>query len=156
MNPQILHKKFKTQITNLAIQRAKQAVPKMEKKIKQLEIEHEKSWNTSDKDEPQRMATASKIQDEIEKIKRKRFQNAKTSIKAHFDREGKTVTKYWSNLNRENKPQDPMYSLKIPKSDPPEYTQDPKKMADIGRQHHMTYSQMEYMKTTMRGKKQSK
>src|ERR1700720_3923801 len=56
--------------------------------------------------------------------------------KPHFDREGKAITKYWSNLNKENKPRDPIYSLKIPHSTPLEYTNNPEKMADIGRQHH--------------------
>jgi hypothetical protein len=135
-NPQILHKEFKTKIKDLAIRRAKQAVPKMEKRINRLETELEKAWNEPEKSEPERMALASSIQDQIEQLKRKRFQTAKTSIKAHFDREGESTTKFWSTLNKENKPRDPVYSLKIPKSEPPEYTKSPKKMADIGRQHH--------------------
>jgi hypothetical protein len=99
-NPQILHKEFKTKIKDLAIRRAKQAVPKMENRIKRLETELEKAWNELDKSEPEKMALASSIQDQIERLKRKRFQTAKTSIKAHFDREGESTTKFWSALNR--------------------------------------------------------
>ena len=135
-NPQILHKEFKTKIKSLAIQRAKQAVPKMEKKISRLETDLVNAWNEPEKSEPEKMALASVIQDQIEQLKRKRFQTAKTSIRARFDREGESTTKFWSALNKENKPRDPVYSLKIPKSEPPEYTKSPKKMADIGRQHH--------------------
>ena len=72
------------------------------------------------------MEQASTIQGEIETIKHLKFQREKTSVKDHFDQEGKSVTKFWSNLNRENKPQDPIYSLKIPNTNPPEYTQNPK------------------------------
>ena len=136
VNPQILHKEFKTKIKDLAIRRAKQAVPKMDKTIRQLESELRKTWNAPDKNELEKMTLAGTIQDQIEKLKRKRFQQAKTTIKAHFDREGEQTTKFWSNLNKENKPRDPVYSLKIPKSNPPEYTKNPTKMADIGRQHH--------------------
>ena len=135
-NPQTLHKEFKNKIKETAIRRAKQATPKMQKRINKLEEEHERARNDPDKSEPERMALASSIQDQIERLKRKRFQKAKTSIKARFDREGESITKYWSNLNKENKPRDPIYSLKIPHSTPPEYTNNPEKMADIGRQHH--------------------
>ena len=135
-NPQTLHKEFKNKIKETAICRAKQATPKTQKRINKLEEEHEKARNDPDKSEPERMALASSIQDQIKRLRRKRFQKAKTSIKAHFNREGESITKYWSNLNKENKPRDPIYSLKIPHSTPPEYTNNPEKMADIGRQHH--------------------
>jgi hypothetical protein len=103
-NPQVLHKKFKTKIKDLAIQRAKQAMLKMDKQIKLLEDKHQRAWNELDKSEPERMALAGAIQDQIGKLKQKQFRNTKMSIKAHFNHKGKSTTKFWSNLNKENKP----------------------------------------------------
>ena len=136
VNPQTLHKDFKTKIKELAIRRAKQATPKIQKIINKLEDEHEKVRNDTDRSEPERMALASSIQDQIEQLKWKKFQKAKTSIKARFNCKGESITKYWSRLNKENQTRDPIYSLKIPHSTPPEYTNNPEKMADIGRQYH--------------------
>ena len=80
-NPQTLHKEFKNKIKEAAIQHAKQATPKMQKRINKLEEEHEKARNDPDKSEPERMALASSIQDQIEQLKRKRFQKAKTTLR---------------------------------------------------------------------------
>ena len=44
-NVQLLHREFKGQIRNLAIRRAKQAVPKMDKTISKLETEHKTTLN---------------------------------------------------------------------------------------------------------------
>ena len=68
-NPQILHKEFKTEIKSLAIRRAKQAVPKMEKKISRLETDLVNAWNEPEKSEPEKMALAGVIQDQIEQLK---------------------------------------------------------------------------------------
>src|SRR6202050_338761 len=132
-NAKLLHKEFKGQIENLAIRRAKQAIPKMDKAISKLETEHEATLNQHGKSEKEIMATAGPIREHIEKLQRKRFQKAKHSTKAHFHVEGETISKYWSTLNKPNTPRDPVYSLKLPGSDPPEYTNNSWKMADIGR-----------------------
>src|SRR6202050_1762270 len=101
-NPQLLHKEFKTQIKNLAIKRAKQAIPKMDKTISKLEDEHKEALNQSNKSEQEIMATAGPIREQIERLQRKRFQKAKHSTKVHFCIEGETISKYWSALNKPN------------------------------------------------------
>jgi len=135
-NAQTLHKEFKGQIKNLAIKKAKQAIPKMQKTINKLETEHVAALNQPNKSEQEIMAEAGPIRDQIEKLQRKRFQKAKNSTKVHFSIEGKAITKYWSALNKPKTPREPIYSLRLPNSNPPKYTKSSRKMADIGRQHH--------------------
>jgi hypothetical protein len=134
-NVQLLHRELKWQIRNLAIKRAKQAVPKMDKAIKKLETEHKTTLNQMGKSEQEIMAAAGPIHEQLEQLKRKRFQKAKNSTRVHFNIEGETISKYWSTLNKPKTPREPVYSLKIPRSNPPEYTSSSQKMADIGRQH---------------------
>jgi exonuclease III len=135
-NAQLLHREFKIQIKDLAIKRAKQAIPKMDQVISKLEAEHKTALNQPGKSEQEIMAAASPIQDQLQKLQKKRFQKAKSSTKVHFHIEGETISKYWSTLNKPNTPREPVYTLKIPHSNPPVYTTNSHKMADVGRQHH--------------------
>ena len=117
-NAQLLHKEFKTQIKDLAIRRAKQAIPKMERVINKLEAELQSILNQPNKNEQEIRAAAGPVQEQLESLQRKRFQKEKNSTKVHFSIEGEAITKYWSTLNKPKAPRKPIYSLNIPRSNP--------------------------------------
>jgi hypothetical protein len=118
-NPQILFKTFKDKIKELAIDTAKVAIPKLTKKLIQLKQEHKTVINNNSFNDHEKMAQAGPIHDQIDQLEKKRFQKAKNSTETRFTLEGETISKYWSLLNKENKPRDTIFSLRKPGSDSP-------------------------------------
>ena len=137
-NPQILFKAFKDHIKELPIAQAKMAISKMTKKLTQLPVkqEHKSIINNSALTEPQRIAQAGPINDQMEQLKKKKFQKAKNTTKTRFALEGETISQYWSLLNKENQPRDPIFSLRKLGSDPPSYKMNTHHMAEIAQKHH--------------------
>ena len=135
-NPQIIFKTFKDKIKELAIDTAKIVIPKLTKKLIQLKQEHKAIINNNSLNEHEKMAQTGPIHDQIDQLEKKKFQKAKNSTKTRFTLEGETISKYWSLLNKENKPWDPIFSLWKPGSDPPRYETNSHHMAEIARKHH--------------------
>jgi hypothetical protein len=92
-NPQILFKTFKDSIKKLAIAKAKTAIPKITKKLIQLKQEHKLIINNSSLSEPQRIAQAGPLSNQIEQLEKKKFQKAKNTTKTRFALEGETISK---------------------------------------------------------------
>ena len=135
-NPQILFKTFKDRIKELAINTAKTTIPKLTKKLIQLKQEHKAIINNNSLSNHERMAQAGPIHNQIDQLEKKKFQKAKNTTRTRFTLEGETITKYWSLINKENKPCDPVFSLCKLGSDPPEYESNSHCMAEITRKHH--------------------
>ncbi|KAL6299929.1 hypothetical protein BKA93DRAFT_741518, partial [Sparassis latifolia] len=55
---------------------------------------------------------------------------------AQYRLKGEIPNKYWSNLNKERKPRDRIFSLRVPNSNPPEYIHRSDKMAELARNYH--------------------
>jgi hypothetical protein len=135
-NPQILFKAFKDRIKELAIAQAKMAISKMTKKLTQLKQDHKSIINNSALTEPQRIAQAGPVNNQMEQLEKKKFRKAKNTTKTRFALEGETISQYWSLLNKENQPRDPIFSLQKLGSDPPSYETNTHCMAEIARKHH--------------------
>jgi len=82
------------------------------------------------------MAKAGPIRDKIVQLEQKKFQKAKNTTKTCFALEGETISKYWSNLNKERKQRDPIFSLRRPNCDPPKFETNSTRMAEIARKYH--------------------
>jgi len=135
-NPQILFKTFKDEIKELAINTAKTAIPKLTKKLIQLKQEHKAIINNNSLSDHEKMAQTGPIHTQIDQLEKKKFQKAKNTTRTRFTLEGETISKYWSLINKENKPRDPIFSLRKLGSDPPRYETNSHRMAEIARKHH--------------------
>jgi exonuclease III len=135
-NPQLLFKAFKEKVKETAIAQAKTAIPKITKSIILLKQEHQQIVNDRTLTDLERMAKAGPIAAKITQLEQKKFQKAKNTTKTHFALEGETISKYWSNLNKEKKQRDPIFSLRKPNCNPPKFETNSTRMAEIARKYH--------------------
>ncbi|KAI1781819.1 Endonuclease/exonuclease/phosphatase [Ganoderma leucocontextum] len=95
-NPQAAYSRFKKEVVTEARRRAKQRMPKLERKIKRAK----KDLRTTLADEhaPECEATqrqAAMLQDQITKMEIQRFDDRRAQVAARDWLEGETISKYW-------------------------------------------------------------
>lgn len=113
LNPQTLFKTFKDKITTVLRDHAKRDVPKINNTITRLEADLKRTLNdhTNYPSAEDRGLHASMIEERIYHLKELRHKSNKNLIAARERLEGETVSKYWSSLNKEKKPQDLIHCL---------------------------------------------
>lgn len=93
-NPQILFKSFKDDAIKLIRTTAKTAVPKMEKKIEQLNNNSQSLRNDPNLDSEDKRRALGLIEERIATLETQRHQKACTATAAHDRLEGETISKY--------------------------------------------------------------
>src|SRR5271156_502072 len=135
-NLQTLWKSLKNEIINIARNQAKITIPKLEKEIKDLEEKLKLIQNDPNADEPSKMLDSLQIEEEITFLEKKRHQNIRINTEVRNKLEGETISKYWSQINKEKAPRDTINFIKIPQSNPPKYETNSQKMANLAKEYH--------------------
>jgi hypothetical protein len=135
-NPQLLFKAFKDEVNTKARERAKIVVPKMEHKINELKKQLDSLLQQPNLDSEQHRISAGLLEEQIAKLESQRHRKARIATAAHDRLEGETISKYWSQVNKQRKPRDIIHALEKPNTTPPQYTNRSDKMAELARDYH--------------------
>ena len=135
-NPQTLLKEFKEKVIKIAKVHAKASVPRLEKKIELLEKELKEVLNDMSVKEEERILSSLVIQEQITYLERKRHVSKRLNIEVRNKLEGETISKYWSQINKEKSPRDTIPQLKDPNIIPERYERMSHKMAELAKSYH--------------------
>ena len=132
-NIQMRHENFKKELAKLGRTRAKENVPKLDRRIKKLKEARLEILNDDKKKHDKKKAEeAAEIQNRIEALETKRFGQVRTRVAAKDFLEGETIGKYWSKVNVAPKLDEIIYEMKRHGIDT-SYTNKSLKMAEMMR-----------------------
>ncbi len=137
-NPQTLYASFKEDIRNIAKARAKERVPKIERKIVAMrkDMKELNRVATECGDNAEAACKAALLQTEIAELEMKRFGSKRAAVAARDWLEGETVSKYWMRLNKAMNTDETVYELARPGTNPTEYATRSDAMAEIAKSHY--------------------
>ncbi|KAF5332319.1 hypothetical protein D9758_016120 [Tetrapyrgos nigripes] len=111
-NTQLTWFKYKTDVLAEARRRQHIVIPRTEKQIKELEEKLSEVDNDLTLTEGERLEQSVTISADITILERKRFQDTRKETATRNHIEGEQISRYWSGLNKENKPRDVIYALR--------------------------------------------
>jgi hypothetical protein len=117
-NPQILFKELKQDIIRAMRQLARSLVPKIQKTIQLKQAKLEKILNDSSLDSEQQQIVALELEEEIATLEKSAFSTKRLHVAARNRLEGETVSKYWTNINKDKTPRDNFHMIKHLNIDP--------------------------------------
>lgn len=138
-NPQSLYAQFKEDTINVLRQAAKRKLPKLDREIESLEADLQRTLNDP---EPiateERLLQAAILEERIKKLHALRHDRIRLAVATRNRVEGETVSKYWTAINKDQKPRDVIYALFQLGSDPahPELVTRSDEMAELAKTHH--------------------
>jgi len=135
-NVQVLHKNFKKDVVTYVREYAHKITPKLDKLIKDKEKALDIVLNSANLDLVEKQVTAGILDEEIQSLEKQRHTKARDKTAAKNRLEGETMGKTWCRSGKAHKPQDLLYSLKTPLTEPPTYEKRSDKMAKIARDYH--------------------
>ncbi len=139
-NPQTVLAQLKADWMKLARSREREVVPRLLVEIQQLEAEVRVVTRRTNLTDTEKASEVAALTAQIRHLKQKRINQLKSKARARHRLEGERPTKYWTNINREAKPRDVMYSLEregeTALDGSPVYETDSCKMAELARKHH--------------------
>ncbi|KAF5344330.1 hypothetical protein D9758_013248 [Tetrapyrgos nigripes] len=145
MNVQLLEHKWKTRAKEIAHNRAKIAIPKTLLKIQKLEKERDEIANDPNVSEEDRQKNLHAIATKLVHVKRERHEKLRLSVATRDRIEGETISRYWIQVNKEQKPRELIYALQKPDQHPTNtddplpgtaYEKDSRKMAEMAKEYH--------------------
>jgi len=81
-------------------------------------------------------STEAILAQELELMEKTRARDKKDRLRAEISAHGEKLGGIWSAINKEHSPRDPIYRLKVPNSNPPQYERCSKRMAEIAGRYH--------------------
>ncbi|KAH9928614.1 Endonuclease/exonuclease/phosphatase [Fomitopsis serialis] len=134
---QRLHRLFKEEVRKRAREHLKKKSPRLQTELKRLrdhvqEIESRNTYQSSSELQNDSAVLHNRICD----LEKKRHALSKLTTTARYVLNAERVTKYWSEVNREKKPRDIIYNLRIPETTPPQFVNRSNKMAKLARDYH--------------------
>ncbi|RDX43887.1 DNase I-like protein [Lentinus brumalis] len=120
-----------TLYAKMAKDRARERVPKMQKRIEGLRVARDNLLNrpleategiTPRTDDEDVRAEAALLQDRIAKLEIKRFGHKRHAVAARDWLEGETICKYWTKVNAAPKEDETIYEMAVPVSEPQKMT----------------------------------
>lgn len=139
INPQTLFKGFKDEIIAKARQRAKVAIPKIEKEIGNLKKDLNSILNKHDAEAKDQQNEAAILQERICALEAKRYSNIRNATATKYNALGESfATTYWSNICKPRSPRNIIYNLAKPQNlgETSEYETRSQKMAELARDYH--------------------
>lgn len=132
-NAQTIYTEFKFNMLDSARRRDKTLTPKIIRDIATLRKDLHAVDGSQD---PSRRITARMIADKIADLEKKKHNKIRDLGRVKNRLEGETNSRYWMQINKELKPRDTIYSLRVPNS--PENAEETasKKMAELARKYH--------------------
>lgn len=138
MNKQILFKNFKTTLKDMGRATAKRLVPKIKRQITSLARDRREALNRPSLSEEDAKHIAGTIGEHIKELEYKRHEKARMTVKITDKIEGEHIGPYLTGLNAFRHPREPLHRLRVPGTNPAEYTTNTKRMTQIARDHHNT------------------
>ena len=137
-NPQRILDAFKKKIIEAARLRDRAIVPKILQELRKCEEELGRINNDVNKPEGEKVLESSKITQRITELERKRHLKRRTEVAVRNRIEGETISRYWTQTNKEIKPRDVFYALRKPHVHGVEdiYESSSNKMAELARDYH--------------------
>ncbi|KAL1938742.1 hypothetical protein VTO73DRAFT_11345 [Trametes versicolor] len=138
-NPQKAYTDFKTELVHAARMRAREKIPKIQKRMERLRKDLAETLNPPEGSEQlplnegARVERAAVLQDRLTKLEQKRFGWKRKEVAARHWAQSETMTKYWMRGNTTPEVTEVMYTMLQPGADPPTYTNHSKTMAKIAR-----------------------
>ena len=99
-NPQTIFLKYKDEIKETAIARAKITVPTKKKMIECLKGEKMKTENSSTLEDEEKIEESTLIGEKIQQAERQLLENAQITTKVQFNKKGEEIGMYWSNKTK--------------------------------------------------------
>lgn len=137
-NPQRIFTTFKTKLRSAARDRAKRAIPKLDRKIARLNTDLANILNGPDADSPENVRTAGITQEMIATLEERRFGKERQAVAVNDWIKGETVSKYWVRLNKSTMPTTVISELgeREVETNRVQYTNNSKQMANIALRHY--------------------
>lgn len=138
-NPQTEYAKFKADVRELATKRAKEKIPRIDRKLEALRRDLDELNNaqpTRGDDDEENNARIGILRAEIAELEMKRFGHKRAAVAARDWLEGETISKYWMRLNKTNRQDETIYELERIGTTPVTYARRSDEMADIARSHY--------------------
>ena len=136
-NPQIQYYRFKVAIQDIARRRLKAKVPRLRISIERLITQVDQlSRRTDARSSVTVQDEISYTQDRLTSLLRAHNNDLREVSMARYISNGERISKYWSKLNRDHKPRDIFYSLRIPDSTPDAYERRSDLMSQLARNYH--------------------
>ena len=136
-NPQLLWNKCKKDFSMIAKKHMRDSYHKISTRIKHLEKDRKQLTEHPnfevDNDLRVREAILANELDHLGKAKACQHHDL---FKARMTDHGEKLGGIWTNLSKASKPQDLIYCLKVPNSNPPQYERDSHRMAELSRNFH--------------------
>ena len=150
-NAQTILYHMKSDIMKMGRKCEKNTIPKLLAEIQMIEEELARLKKMPPASGEDRAKEVAALTRQVSDLKIKRMRQLQQNSRARFRKEGSRPTKYWTNLNRERAPREPIPSFEREGRWTPEgekmYEKDPKRMAELARNHHST---IQRDNTTMR------
>ena len=136
-NPQLLWKLFKDDIRQLATKHNKKSRSKVAKRIELIKKDMTELTNhpNLDDDDSIRLSEAL-LASEVGHLERLQARDHKDETRTVLAYQGEVLGGAWSAINKERKPRDILYRLKIPNSNPPTFERNTNRMAELARSYH--------------------
>ncbi|KAF5324177.1 hypothetical protein D9619_011162 [Psilocybe cf. subviscida] len=140
---QSIYAKWKHELLSYARNVARAKMPRIDARIVQLKSEITTIQRRSDIPLDQKMIEKCIIEQEITDLIAIRVKLSRDymDVTGWINRE--TIRKPWINENKEKKPRDTFYRLKVPESNPLTYVTSTKEMAELATEHHVNLQSLE-------------
>ncbi|KAF5375493.1 hypothetical protein D9615_009178 [Tricholomella constricta] len=139
-NPQTVFANFKAEMMQLARQRDKAIIPKIDRQLRELQDALDRVNNDTTSEDDDRRVASAEIEAKIRALNQRKHQDKRKSAAARNRLEGETICKYWTSTNKASKPRDMIMELKkcqpLGPQQQPEYETNSKEMAELGRDYH--------------------
>jgi hypothetical protein len=123
---------FKTDIKRIAKDHAKMSTHKINAKMRMLQ-ENRRNITATDNFEHNEMLQTEEalLANKIMHLERSKAKTHKEIFRVKRNNHGEKLGGIWSLMSKKKKPRDPIYRLKIPNSNPPQYGRSMKQMAKL-------------------------
>ncbi|KAJ3911917.1 hypothetical protein F5877DRAFT_54765, partial [Lentinula edodes] len=146
-NHQTLWANFKHRFTRLARERAKIVIPRINKEIAILKTKIDTISDDPLLSDDERSLSTAVLKETLTALEKQKLKSARSTAKGNYSIQGETISRYWSNLNKNKKKRDLILRLQIPHESNgngagPQiepvihYETNTQRMADMMRNHH--------------------
>ncbi|KAJ7026422.1 hypothetical protein C8F04DRAFT_966373, partial [Mycena alexandri] len=137
-NEQTLWAKFKADIHRDAKKRSKKIIPKIITEIIEVENRLRDVLDEKGISEEDRTLSGAVLTERLAKLQQQRYNVSRMNAQVKNRLDGKIISRYWSQINKEKKPREMIHRLRknMPEGVPPQYEKDSKRMASMARDHH--------------------
>ncbi|KAJ3805367.1 hypothetical protein F5876DRAFT_51946, partial [Lentinula aff. lateritia] len=116
-NHQTLWADFKRNFIHLGRERAKIVVPRMTKEIACMEARIDSVSNDPLLSEEERSLSTAALKEALESLEKRKLKSVREQARANYTVHGETISRYWSNLNRDRRKRDLILRLQIPNNE---------------------------------------